>query len=467
MVFNDANFMLHNEPAKRLYQAIEEAPIFDFHCHLNPKEIYEDKVYEDIVDLWLGGDHYKWRLMRANGVPESHITGDAPKLEKFKAWIETVSKAYGNPLYHWSHLEMQKIFGISSPLVPEKAESLYYQLNQYLKEKRISPRSLIKAAKVHFIGTTDHPLDDLVWHKKIKEDSTFNTVVAPTFRPDEAFVEHPKFATFIQELEAKQDCKILSFKELILALEQRIAYFAQLGCRASDISFTEIVYEPVMEDELNTILLKAREGETLSNKEIYQWQTGLFRSLCRLYKEADFITQVHFGALRNTNTELYQRLGADIGVDSTGDQVSLARRLNLLLDDLVVNKSLPKMIWYNLNPVYNTVLANTLANFQDNEYGIHNQLQFGAAWWFNDTKKGMLDQLEVYANQSLLANFVGMLTDSRSFLSFPRHDYFRRILATYVGQWIVDEEIPADYEALGRFMKDIAYDNAVSFFVKN
>lgn len=464
MTFNDKNFMLKNEPAKKLYCKIAELPIYDFHCHLDPKEIFEDKVYEDIVDLWLGGDHYKWRLMRANGISEEEITGSASKLAKFKAWARTLERAFGNPLYHWSHLELRQVFGIEELLTEENAERIYHQLNDYLQKHQISPRKMIANARVTFIGTTDHPLDKLEWHKQLADDVRFDTVVAPTFRPDEAFIEHRNFNQFIKRLEEVTEVAVRDFSSFVSALGQRVTYFAQHGCKASDISFTAISYEEATDEELDDILLARLAGKEVSQSGINKWQTAIFRELCRLYKEHGFVTQVHFGALRNNHTGLFEQLGPDVGVDSIGDQTGLTTNLNRLLDNLVKEKALPKMIWYNLNPSYNIALANTLANFQANEEGRRSQLQFGAGWWFNDTKLGMIDQMNAYAEQGMLANFVGMLTDSRSFLSYQRHDYFRRILATYVGQWVVDEEVPEAYERLGQFVEAISYYNAKEFF---
>lgn len=466
MTFNDVNFMLKNEPAKILYNKIAELPIYDFHCHLDPKEIYEDKVYENIVDLWLGGDHYKWRLMRANGISEDKITGNASPLDKFKAWARTLERAYGNPLYHWSHLELKQVFGMDTLLTEENAEEVYHALNTYLLEQEISPRKLIKAAKVDFIGTTDHPLDSLEWHKKLASEQDFSTTVAPTFRPDEAFVEHRNFRLFVKRLEEVTGRVITDFSSFVEALGERVAYFVDHGCRASDISFTSICFEWASQEELDDILVSSLAGNIASSSAVRKWQTAIFRELCHLYKEYGIVTQVHFGALRNNHTGLFEKLGADVGVDSIGDQTALTLSLNQLLDDLVKENALPKMIWYNLNPTYNIALANTLANFQANEAGCRSQLQFGAGWWFNDTKLGMIDQMNAYAEQGMLANFVGMLTDSRSFLSYQRHDYFRRILANYVGQWIAEEEVPEDYKRLGKFVADISYYNAKAFFEK-
>ncbi|MBD3949084.1 glucuronate isomerase [Tuanshanicoccus lijuaniae] len=463
-MFNDKNFMLNNEPAKKLYEQIKEEPIFDYHCHLNPQEIFEDEVYDNIVDLWLGGDHYKWRLMRANGIAENEITGSASKLDKFKAFARTLEKSYGNPVYHWSAMELKNVFGIEEPLTAANAEELYHQLNAYLVEHQISPRKLIKASKVAFIGTTDSPLDSLEWHEKLAADNSFETVVAPTFRPDEAFIEHVNFKNFVTRLSSVTGKKVTDFTDFMFALEQRIAYFAEHGCKASDISFTEIVFEQVDKALLDELLNKVIEGYEPNQQEINQWQTAVFAELCRLYKQYGFVTQVHFGALRNNHSILYQQLGADIGIDSMGDQTRLAINMNRLLDNLVQKDSLPKMVWYNLNPAYNIVVANTLQNFQANDAGIAGYLQFGAGWWFADTKLGMISQMNALAEQGILANFIGMLTDSRSFLSYQRHDYFRRILANYLGQWMVDGEVPEDYDALGAVAKAISYGNAVRYF---
>lgn len=465
-MFNDHNFMLKNEPARELYKLIKDEPIFDYHCHLSPKEIYEDKVYDNIVDLWLGGDHYKWRLMRANGIPEEQITGSASKLEKFIAFAKTLERSYGNPVYHWALMELKNVFGITEALNEKNAEAIYHQLNQILVEQEMSPRQLIAKHGVVFIGTTDHPLDDLEWHKKLAEDEHFSAKVAPTFRPDEAFVEHHNFKGFVEKLGEKTGRSITNFESFVEALEERVLYFANHGCLASDISFTQISYVPATREELDGILQKALQGQNLSMLEVESWQTGLFRELCRLYKEHQFVTQVHFGALRNNHSVLANLLGPDIGVDSIGDQATLAKSMNALLNDLVSSGSLPKMIWYNLNPSYNIVVANTLANFQANEEGIPSYLQFGAGWWFADTKLGMISQMNALAEQGILANFVGMLTDSRSFLSYQRHDYFRRILCTYFGELIKDEEIPADYAKIGQILRDISYQNAVNYFKK-
>lgn len=316
MTFNDKNFMLKNEAAKTLYAAVQDQPIFDYHCHLDPKEIFEDKVFENIVDLWLGGDHYKWRLMRANGISEEDITGSSSKLDKFKAFARTLERAYGNPVYHWSAMELKNVFGVEDVLTEKNAEEIYNRLNTFLLENKISPRKLIADSKVTFIGTTDHPLDNLEWHKKLSEDTSFETIVAPTFRPDEAFIEHHNFNGFLGKLAEVTGKEITDFPSFMSAMETRIAYFAENGCKASDISFTEIVFEAADKSLLNELLVKVKDGYKASALEVKQWQTAVFAELCRLYKKYGFVTQVHFGALRNNHSKLYQKLGADIGIDS-------------------------------------------------------------------------------------------------------------------------------------------------------
>ncbi|MBY5034972.1 glucuronate isomerase [Streptococcus gallolyticus] len=464
MAFNDEHFMLKNAAGKDLYQVAKEQPIYDFHCHLDPQAIFEDKPYENIVDLWLDGDHYKWRLMRANGVPENLITGDASKEDRFRVWAETVGRAWGNPLYHWTALELKNVFGISQVLTGQNWKEIYDRCNAVLVEKKIGPRYLLELSNVRFVGTTDHPLDDLTWHQKIAADDTISINVAPTFRPDEAFVEHANFAGFTKALAAKTDTEILRFADFIAAMRQRVAYFAQHGAQATDISLGTISFVEYSQENLDRILAKALQGQVLSTEEIAEWQTGIYRELCKVYHEFGLVTQIHFGAVRNAHSKLFSQLGPDSGFDSMGDQTGLAHNLNRFLDSLAKENCLPKMVLFNLNPAYNAVLANTVANFQANEEGIKSKIQFGAGWWFNDTKLGMIDQMNHYAEQGMFANFIGMLTDSRSFMSFQRHDYFRRILCSHIGQWIEDEEIPNDTEALAQLIADICYNNAETFF---
>ncbi len=467
MAFMNENFMLTNEPAKKLFDASKDMPIFDYHCHLDPKEIYEDKQFTDITSTWLGGDHYKWRLMRANGVSEHYITGDASNKEKFEAWAKTLAKAFGNPLYHWSHLEMFRLFGIEEHMTEDNWEEMYDRMNQIIEEKEFSPLKMIKGSNVAMIGTTDGPLDSLEWHQKIAADERFDGIkVAPSFRPDQAFVEHVDFANFTNKLAEVTEMEVKDFSTFVAAMENRVQYFVDNGCRATDISFSEITF--YKNDALNVddIFNKAIAGEAVTREEELVWQTELFSELCRIYNDYDLINQIHFGARRNNNEKYFPQTGADAGFDSIGDQTELAENLNLLLNDLVMKESLPKTIIYNLNPAYNTVVVNAAQNFQANEEGIQSKVQFGSGWWFADTELGMIDQMLTTAEQGLLANFVGMLTDSRSFLSYQRHEYFRRILADIVGKWVVDGKVPEDYELLNKFVQDISYNNVAKYFEK-
>lgn len=466
MKFIDENFMLTNDFAKKLYLYAKETPIFDYHCHLDPQVIYENRPFENIVELWLGGDHYKWRLMRANGISEKYITGDGDDFSKFEAWAKTLSRAFGSPLYHWSHLEMQQVFGIDEAMTLDNWETLYHEMNRQIKERNLSPIDLINAANVAFIGTTDAPLDTLEWHQKIAQDEKFVVVVAPSFRPDEAFVQHSGFVNFVHRLSESTQKEVTSFESFIDCMEERVAYFVENGCQASDHSLDQIEFQMTDTKTLNAIFEKVMHQKELTTEEIGQWQSMLMFHLCGIYKKYDLVTQIHFGALRNNNTRAYQAIGADAGFDSMGDQVKLAENLNAWLDALDQAGALPKMIFYNLNPMYNEVIANTIANFQGNEEGIQSKIQFGAAWWFGDTELGMINQMNALANQGMLANFVGMLTDSRSFLSYQRHDYFRRILANYVGEWMAQGKIPQDEQLLGQLVEDISYNNANKYFLK-
>ncbi len=467
MSFMNEDFMLTNESAKKLFAACKDMPIFDYHCHLDPQEIYEDKPFTDITTTWLGGDHYKWRLMRANGVPERLITGDASNEEKFEAWAKTLAKAFGNPLYHWSHLEMFRIFGIEEHMTEDNWKEMYDRMNAVIKEKELSPLKMIKASNVAMIGTTDGPLDTLEWHKKIAEDEKFDGVtVAPSFRPDAAFVEHADFADFTKKLAEITEIKIDNFESFVEAMENRVAYFVEHGCRATDISFSEITFYEDESLDVDEIFNRAIQGETLSREEELVWQTKLFSALSKIYHDYDLISQIHFGARRNNNEKYFPITGPDAGFDSIGDQTALAENLNQLLNHLVMNDSLPKTILYNLNPAYNKVVANAAQNFQANEEGIQSKVQFGSGWWFADTELGMIDQMQVTAEEGLLANFVGMLTDSRSFLSYQRHEYFRRILADLVGTWVEERKVPNDEKLLTEFVQDICYNNVAKYFEK-
>lgn len=467
MTFINDKFMLNTKTAQDLYQKAKTYPIFDYHCHLNPKEIYEDKPYSNIVDLWLAGDHYKWRAMRANGISEKYITGDGTYEERFKAWAETVENLMGNPLYHWTHLEMKQVFNIDEVLNSSNWKKVYDMMNNFIIENSISPKKLINNSNVKFIGTTDAPLDDLEYHKKIFEDKSFKVTVSPTFRPDEAFVEHKNFVNFVKKLGQITNRSINNYEDFLKALEDRINYFVQNNCCITDHGFLNIIHIETDESELNNIFNKAMNKEELTLLETQKWQTMTFKNLCKIYAEKGLVVQVHFGVIRNNNSKYFEKLGVDTGFDSMIDQTNLGIALNSMLDSLYKEDSLPKMIFYNLNPIYNILLANTIANFQNNQDGIKSKIQFGAAWWFNDTKLGMISQLEALSEQGILANFVGMLTDSRSFLSYQRHDYFRRILCNYVANWLENGEIPNDKALLHTLVEKICYSNSKNYFKRS
>ena len=466
MTFITDDFMLHTPTAKELYQSISQDPIIDFHYHLSPKEIYEDRPFDNIVDLWLAGDHYKWRAMRAHGISEAKITGNSTPEEKFAAWADTVENLIGNPLYHWTHLELKQVFGWEGPLSHRNWQAAYNYLNHFIYEHQLSARKLISSFNVEFIGTTDGPLDSLSYHEKLANDPSFSTVVVPTFRPDIFFDTTPKFKDSLKTLAKLTELNISTYQDLLAALDKRLEYFIAHGCLASDHSFQTLAHYHLEPEHAQLLFEKLKMGQELTLTEQLQWQSKLFADLCSLYHQHQLVVQVHFGALRNNYRRLFQQLGVDSGFDSMNEQTELATTLNRLLDDLASQDKLPKMIFYNLNPAYNELLANTLANFQANEANIAGKLQFGAAWWFNDTKRGMLHQLETYAEQGLLAHFIGMLTDSRSFLSYPRHDYFRRILCNLVGDWVETGEAPHD-ETVFELVKNISYRNAQTYFGGN
>ncbi len=470
--FNDQDFMLTTDTAKKLYHEVaENLPIFDFHCHLPIEEIYADRTYDSITDLWLVekqngkcfGDHYKWRLMRAHGVKEDYITGDAHKKEKFLKWADTLQNAFLNPLYHWSHLELKKYFDINYPLNASNASETYDLLNEKLKS--LSVRKLIVNSNVHSLYTTDDPLSDLHYHQLLKQDKTFKVTVNPAFRADNFLkIYAPTFKDYINNLAEVVGHPINSLSELENALEARLAYFEENGCRAFDVSFEDFLYERKSDEEADQVLKKALNGETLTQNEIaiYQaWILNFFGKGC--YKH-HFVMQYHIKAKRNLNTHAFETLGADTGYDAISD-TDLIHALTKALDDLEKEDSLYKTILYPLQPSdYETVLAMS-GCFQKAPY--QGKIQFGAAWWFNDHRDGMEKQMRTLADYSLLPHFVGMLTDSRSFLSYARHDYFRRLLCNLIGETVEKGEYPNDEEFLKKMVADISFYNAENFFTKD
>lgn len=461
--FMDKDFLLQTATAQKLYHDYaSKMPIFDYHCHLSPQEIYEDKTYANITELWLGGDHYKWRAMRGNGVDEHYITGDADDYEKFEKWAETVEKLLGNPLYHWTHMELKRYFGVNKVLNKASAKEIWELCNARIQEPDFSARSLIERSNVAMIGTTDDPGDDLRYHKLLREDRNFSTAVLPSFRPDQVMaVEHAGWADYVGKLGQLAAVPIKDFSSLMSALEQRIKYFAEMGCKISDHSLEAVAYEEASVQELDAIVGKALHKEAVSPVESRRFVSGLLVGLGRAYHRQGWVMQYHIGALRSANSRLFRKLGPNIGCDSFTDE-AIAIPIARLLDALDQTGQLPKTVLYGLNPNDNELLAAMAGNFQ--EGGIPSKIQFGSAWWFNDHIDGMTAQLRTLGNLGLLSRFVGMLTDSRSFLSYSRHEYFRRILCNLIGTWIENGEYPCDLEWLGETVQDISFNNAKRYF---
>lgn len=462
--FMSEDFLLYNETAKVLFQNhAKEMPIVDFHNHLSAEEIYEDQCYQNIADVWLGGDHYKWRVMRAFGISEKLITGDSDPYERFLAWADTIQNAFGNPLYHWTHLELQRYFGVTKPLTKKTAKEIWDICNEKLRKREYSIRGLLKMQKVEVLCTTDDPVDSLVYHKKLSlEEPAFQ--VLPTFRPDKAIaIEKPAFADYMMVLGEAAGKKIETVTDIVEALIVRLQYFIEAGCRVSDHSIENPCYVETSVEEVDNILKKALCGGKLTEDECGKYHGYLLKELGRVYAQNHIVMQLHIGALRNNASRLVTKLGADIGVDGVTD-MNYASWLAKLLDSMDAENELPKVILYNLNEKDFQMLAVMMGNFQSNEEGIRGKLQLGSAWWFLDHKTGMEKQLETLANAGLISTHIGMLTDSRSFLSFPRHEYFRRILCNRVGEYVEHGEYPADMEFLGTMIENICYYNAKSYF---
>lgn len=461
--FLDDDFLLTNDTARILFHNYaKKMPIIDYHCHINPKEIAEDRRFENITQLWLGGDHYKWRLMRANGVAEAYITGDAPDKEKFMKWADTLSKCIGNPIYHWSHLELQRYFGYYGTLNRQTAEEVWDLCNARLANPYMSARNIIKNSNVTHLCTTDDPVDSLIWHEKIKNDASFNVVVLPTWRPDKAMnLEKDDYLQYIGTLSNVSGIAIESFDTLMEALNKRILYFHDRGCRLSDHGLDYIFYAPASLQTVRNIFKKRLSGHMPTAEEAQQFKTAFLLEMGKAYTRLGWAMQLHYGCKRNTNTKAYKELGPDTGFDCM-DNSSTAAQLADLLDALNNNKSLPKTIIYSLNPNDNSYIDSVIGCFQDDSCIC--KLQHGSAWWFNDHKAGMLDHMTTLANMGLLSGFVGMLTDSRSFISYTRHEYFRRILCDMIGNWVENGEYPADYTALGELVENISYNNALRYF---
>ena len=460
--FLDDDFLLTTPTARRLYQVARSMPILDYHCHLDPKEIAQDRRFENITQVWLGGDHYKWRLMRANGVDEAYITGDAPDREKFQKWAETLELAIGNPLYHWSHLELRRYFGYEGVLNGDTAQEVWELCNQKLQEPGMSARSLIANSGVTLVCTTDDPADSLEWHQQLAQDSSFPVKVLPAWRPDAAMgLERPEYLDYLQRLGQAAGVEIRTYGDLKKALLSRMAFFDKMGCRASDHALTVAVCQPASEEELERVFQKRLEGEPLTQEELAAFQTGFLRFVAGEYKRLGWVMQLHYGCRRNNNTRMFHKLGRDTGYDAVL-QGTPSLEVAAFLDLLASQDAPPRMVLYSLNPNDDEGLNSVIGCFQDGTP--LGRIQQGSAWWFNDHKAGMVKQLTAFANGGLLGNFIGMLTDSRSFLSYPRHEYFRRILCELLGAWVENGEYPADWKALEKMVRGVCYNNAVEFF---
>ena len=462
--FMDQNFILETETAQKLYHDFAaKTPIIDYHCHINPKEIAEDRKFENITQVWLGGDHYKWRFMRSCGVEEKYITGDASDYEKFCKWAECVGKAIGNPLFHWSHLELQRYFGYNGHLNKKTADEVWNLCNEKLQDDSMSVRNLIRQSNVKFIGTTDDPIDTLEWHQKIKADDSFDVVVAPSWRPDKAMnIEKPDFADYLVKLAAAAGMdKISNFEDLKAALANRMDYFNANGCKVSDHALEYVMYAPATAEEIEAILAKRLSGEAVTREEELQFKTAFMIYMGKKCNELDWGMQLHYGCKRDNNKFMYDKMGPDTGFDCINNYAPSAQLADFL-NALIATNELPRTVIYSLNPNDNEAIGTILGCFQDSTAVA--KIQQGSAWWFNDHKVGMENQMSSLANLGNLSGFVGMLTDSRSFLSYTRHEYFRRILCNLVGGWVENGEYPADMEMLEEIIKGISYYNAKNYF---
>lgn len=461
--FLDENFMLTNETAKVLYKEhAEKMPIFDYHCHLSPQMIYEDKPFDNIAQIFLGGDHYKWRYMRSCGIDEEYITGGRSDEEKFKAFCSCLQYAIGNPLYHWTHLELKRYFGIDAVVREDTAEEIWAQANKVIKETQMSPAKLINSSNVAVICTTDDPIDSLETHRQIAEKGHVNAKVLPAFRPDFMInIDKETFAPYIEKLSAAAEMKVECYADLIEAIYKRIDFFHSVGCRISDHALDSVPFEETDENAVDDIFKRAMSGKKLTQTEVDAYKSYTLIQLGKKYKELDWAMQLHIGALRNNNSRMFAKLGADTGFDSISDYC-IAYPLSKLLNALESTDKLPKTILYTLNPKDNYVLGTMLGNFQGSS--TEGKIQFGSGWWFNDQRDGMTEQMKALANLGALCKFVGMLTDSRSFLSYTRHEYFRRILCNLLGTWVENGEFPRDMDTLGKIVEDICYNNAVNYF---
>ena len=463
-LFMDEDFLLETETSKKLYHDYAaQMPIYDYHCHLPPEQIAEDKTFDNLTQIWLYNDHYKWRAMRANGVDEKYCTGDASDQEKFRQWAWTVPYTIRNPLYHWTHLELKRYFGIEGKLLnSQTGEDIYQECSEKLKTPEFSVRNLMRKMKVKIACTTNDPLEDLASHKALAEDG-FEIKVLPTFRPDKAInaLNRKNYNDYLDRLSQTADIDIKDYASLVQALKQRIEYFHSCGCRISDYGL-DIVYTGEFRDkDIRKIFSNIRSNKKVDLADVKKLELALMIECGRIYAEKDWTQQIHLGAMRNTNTRMFEKLGSDIGFDTISD-LEVGRPLAFLFNKLDQTGQLPRTIIYNLNPRDNELMAAMTGNFMDGK--TPGKIQFGSGWWFLDQKKGMEDQMNALSALGLLSRFIGMLTDSRSFLSYPRHEYFRRILCNLLGLDIESGQIPNDLDLVGGIVRDICYNNAKNYF---
>lgn len=461
--FLDKDFLLKTTTAKRLFHDYAaDMPIIDYHCHLSPKDIAEDRIFNNIAEVWLHGDHYKWRAMRTNGIHESYCTGDKPDLEKFEQWAATVPYTMRNPLYHWTHMELQRYFNVTEQLSPANAKAVYEHCSALLQTKEFSVRNLLRKMKVKLVCTTDDPVDSLEYHRAMQEEGA-DIKMVPAFRPDMAMNvgNTESFLQYVRKVEVASGMQVNRFEDYLMALKRRHDFFAQMGCKVSDHGLEEIYADDYTAEEIIIIFERLLKGETLCLKCQRQFKSAMLVHLAEWDHEKGWVQQFHLGALRNNNTRMLNQLGPDTGWDSIGtfDQ---GKALSKFLNGLDTKDKLTKTILYNLNPADNEVLATMVGNFNDGS--VAGKIQFGSGWWFLDQKDGIIKQLNALSNMGLLSRFVGMLTDSRSFLSFPRHEYFRRILCDLIGTEVEEGELPNDIEWLGKMVQDICYNNNVNYF---
>ncbi|MGD1823149.1 MAG: glucuronate isomerase [Pleomorphochaeta sp.] len=461
--FMGNDFLLQNNTAKELFEAAKDMPIFDYHCHLIPSEIESNKRFDSIVDVWLGGDHYKWRQMRTFGHDEKLITGDADPYDKFYAWAQTMENLIGNPLYHWTHLELQRYFDIKLPLNTKNAKTIYQITNEKLQnDKDLDVYGIMNKFNVHTVGTTDDPIDSLEYHKKIMDRGDLKTNVLPSFRPDKAIIiEKDTFIDYINKLAKVANVDIKNVNDVVVALVNRLDYFVENGCKATDHGLSNIPAVFLSENEVNEIFKKRMNNEAITLVEAEAYSSYILLNLAREYHKRNIVMQLHISALRDNNTRMFKLLGPDTGYDSSHDN-NVASKVSLFLNELEKTNQLPKTILYSLNPKDYYSLGTLLGCFQGDN--IRNKVQLGSAWWFLDHKDGMEEQMKILANLSMLPNFVGMLTDSRSFLSYPRHEYFRRIMCNLIGTWVENGEVYNDKELLSKIVKDISFNNVEKYF---